>query len=471
MATFFDTNTTGIPDFSQMGALSKIGLVLQNVADPTTLPQYQNSLAQQEQRNLVNQARQRELDQQSALASLYGDPNFLALPIEQQLLRQAQITGDGSALANYQVSQQITPYQRAQIENDRAKLAQDRYKFTLENSVSTSPVGSVDYGSPLINSVIFAESSGNPNAVSPKGARGLMQLMPGTQDDPGYGVAPARDDSAAENVRVGSEYLAALQNKYGNTPTALAAYNWGPGNVDNWLAQGADPNKLPAETRSYISKVLDNAQTDNAIAGSMSPPQARPLYKGGKPYTEGLGSGYQWYQDANGERIAQKIPGTAPTKEEIDLKSQEKGRVGLDQTLADLQSYYDELARVGEAPTTEQGVFSNLVDRYTNSPWLGGSALASAYGTPGASIRQKIDAAKSLAAAQYIQAAGLTSGQTNSVAEQERFLSTLGSASNTYEANQQALQNLSRSYGKGTVKARNYKDVVGTVNGFVVRKK
>ena len=107
----------------------------------------------------------------------------------------------------------------------------------------------------LFKSVIAAESRGNPNAVSPKGARGLAQLMPGTSRDPGFGVQAARDESPEENKRVGKDYLNAMLKRYGNMDYALAAYNWGPGNVDKWIARGAKPEELPAETRDYIPKV------------------------------------------------------------------------------------------------------------------------------------------------------------------------------------------------------------------------
>lgn len=104
---------------------------------------------------------------------------------------------------------------------------------------------------------IQIESGGDPNAVSPKGAQGLMQLMPGTKIDPGYGVVPARDNSTAENVRVGKEYMQALINKYGgDVRTAAYAYNWGPSNVERWITEGADPAKLPRETRDYAERLL-----------------------------------------------------------------------------------------------------------------------------------------------------------------------------------------------------------------------
>jgi hypothetical protein len=109
---------------------------------------------------------------------------------------------------------------------------------------------------PLTSAVAHVESNGNPNAVSPKGAKGTMQVMPKTNLDPGFGVTPAKDDSEAERVRVGQDYLRALKGKYGNESFALAAFNWGPGNVDKWIKGGAHWSDLPAETRDYISKVI-----------------------------------------------------------------------------------------------------------------------------------------------------------------------------------------------------------------------
>lgn len=108
----------------------------------------------------------------------------------------------------------------------------------------------------LYKAVEYWESGGRQGEVSPKGARGVMQLMPGTMRDPGFGVTPLKEDTEEENRRVGQEYLDAMYRRYGDQTLALAAYNWGPGNVDKWLKTGADPKKLPAETRSYISKVM-----------------------------------------------------------------------------------------------------------------------------------------------------------------------------------------------------------------------
>lgn len=91
--------------------------------------------------------------------------------------------------------------------------------------------------------------------TSVKGAQGKMQVMPGTQRDPGFGVTPMRDNSDAERTRVGQEYLGKMMERYGNDPAkAWAAYNWGPGNLDKALKDHGDAwlANAPAETRAYV---------------------------------------------------------------------------------------------------------------------------------------------------------------------------------------------------------------------------
>ena len=128
---------------------------------------------------------------------------------------------------------------------------------TSSNEFTPVPTAPTTNFAALAAAVEQVESGGRVDAVSPKGALGPMQTMPETLRNPGFGIAPARDNSPEEMRRVGQEYLAAMLNKYnGNLSYALAAYNWGPTNVDNWISQGADPNKLPQETREYIPKVM-----------------------------------------------------------------------------------------------------------------------------------------------------------------------------------------------------------------------
>ncbi len=100
----------------------------------------------------------------------------------------------------------------------------------------------------LLASVVKAESGGNAHAVSRAGARGLMQLMPGTAS--GLGVQDSFKPD--QNVRGGSAYLDALLTHYNdNMALALAAYNAGPAAVDKY--HGIPPYH---ETRAYVARVI-----------------------------------------------------------------------------------------------------------------------------------------------------------------------------------------------------------------------
>ncbi len=102
----------------------------------------------------------------------------------------------------------------------------------------------------LVHSVILAESNYNPRAVSPKGALGVMQLIPSTARR--FGVGNAFD--ARQNIEGGVRYLKFLLDYYhGNYPKAIAAYNAGEGAVDKY-------NGIPpyAETRQYVYRVARN---------------------------------------------------------------------------------------------------------------------------------------------------------------------------------------------------------------------
>lgn len=163
---------------------------------------------------------------------------------------------------------------QAAIEAERARLAPATTPTpepTIEPAATIQvgkqnisiPTGE-EYAPPsLVKAVMQVESGGKQDAVSSKGARGLMQIMPATARDLGIDA-----NDPQQNVEGGSRYLAQQLNEFGNESLALAAYNWGPANIKRAMAkvraEGKRPTwnnikayvKVPKETREYVDKVL-----------------------------------------------------------------------------------------------------------------------------------------------------------------------------------------------------------------------
>jgi hypothetical protein len=156
------------------------------------------------------------------------------------------------------------------------------------NSVNAVVGGNYDRNK-LQTAQISVESSGVAGAISPKGATGLMQVMPTTAMQPGYelpsifeyadskGVSyistdPESAKKLLKNPKIGAAYgqmyMDAMLKEYDNNLVhALVAYNWGPGNANKWIARGANPSQLPEETRNYIPKVLSKAGLNVSLDG------------------------------------------------------------------------------------------------------------------------------------------------------------------------------------------------------------
>jgi soluble lytic murein transglycosylase len=141
----------------------------------------------------------------------------------------------------------------------------------------------------LANGIIRQESSFDRAAMSPVGARGMMQLMPPTAQEVarklglGYDLGRLTRDPDY-NIQMGSFYFAGLMDSWGGSaPLAVASYNAGAGNVRKWVREYGDPRmpgvdvirwieQIPfSETRGYVQRVLENA----VVYDSMNPQRAR----------------------------------------------------------------------------------------------------------------------------------------------------------------------------------------------------
>lgn len=216
---------------------------------------------------------------------------------EGQRLVDARMAGDPTDPASLERSRKLQEESNArydelvrkrdaelEAENQRFKQYQETERQeTIKRYEATNAPSERRLGESPINheAVAQVESGGRHydragNIItSSAGAMGRMQTMPGTLRDPGFGVAPARDNSPAEMERVGKDYIDAMYARYGNIDHALAAYNWGPGNFDrayrkygaNWLQHA------PAETQEYLRKYHRTNATIPARTPTATPAQ------------------------------------------------------------------------------------------------------------------------------------------------------------------------------------------------------
>jgi soluble lytic murein transglycosylase len=153
----------------------------------------------------------------------------------------------------------------------------------------------------MVHAITRQESQFAQNAVSHAGARGLMQLMPGTAREQagkvGLSYTPgALIDDPAYNIQLGAGYFGRMMDYFGGSyPLAVAAYNAGAGNVNKWLRANGDPRtgsiswvewieRIPVyETKNYVQRVIENA----VVYNHMNPDRA--TYRGSNPASYFLG--------------------------------------------------------------------------------------------------------------------------------------------------------------------------------------
>jgi hypothetical protein len=155
---------------------------------------------------------------------------------------------DGLKLQSQLLDKQFVPGRSAEIDTRDGADKISKYDPIIQQA-------SAQYGvdSNLVSAVIIQESGGNPNAVSHKGAKGLMQLMDSTARE--LGVRQVFNPQ--QNILAGVKYLSQMLERYnGDESLALASYNAGPAAVDQY--GGVPPYD---ETRKYVASVLSMKDT------------------------------------------------------------------------------------------------------------------------------------------------------------------------------------------------------------------
>lgn len=177
------------------------------------------------------------------------------------------------------------------------------------DNAQRTPDAQADEAERWYQAVEAQESGSDQNAVSPKGATGVMQLMPSTARalEKALNMAPGTTDTDADaNRKAGRLFLdQRMQARNGDRILALMDYNWGQGNVDKWIASGADPRNVPQETRDYVRKVSQRA------TGQQAAPAAGPAPAGQEAFR--LPTEAQKAQQAQAGKIAAELAAAPAT--------------------------------------------------------------------------------------------------------------------------------------------------------------
>lgn len=241
------------------------------------LPQWQGGTAAFEARDLVRAIR---------LFEATGHSGY-ARQLMSRLVHRVETPGE--MLLAARLAQEIGAHNLVILMADIAEgkgTPLDLFRFPREGIPSGIELPEVDVAA--IYAVAHQESHFRTDAVSSAGARGLMQLMPGTARETAAQVGVSYSQSRltsdpAYNVLLGATYLRAQLDRYsGSLALAAAAYNGGPGNANRWIAAHGDPRDadvdavdwvelIPfAETRRYVQRVLGNYLVYRAREGDRS---------------------------------------------------------------------------------------------------------------------------------------------------------------------------------------------------------
>ncbi|MBS3156191.1 lytic transglycosylase domain-containing protein, partial [Candidatus Woesearchaeota archaeon] len=172
------------------------------------------------------------------------------------LIEPEVITGDLEAKVDSVLSAEIERFYSIAAKHLERRLK--KYESFINLAHEAYPNVPID----LIKAIAYAESNGNSKARSPKGARGLMQLMPGTAND--MGVPPEKREDPYHSIMGGTRYLSDLMEKYEDNEVLVSiAYNRGPARIDRYLER---KNLLPSQVRWSSLVNLVNQETRDYVA-------------------------------------------------------------------------------------------------------------------------------------------------------------------------------------------------------------
>jgi len=234
----------------------------------------------------------------------------------------------------------------------------------------------------LLDSLMMAESGGDPNAVGAAGEEGAFQILPSTARQPGFRVRPIENSfDPVESRRFARDYLQAMLDRYdGDVEAALIAYNAGFGNADKFMASGRDMSVLPQrrQTEPYVRKIMDDMRPERTLD-----------FAGGRQITTQEPEGYSERMrreklERNEAGIAALMP-TAPVAEE-EVVEPTGGIAALQNMGRKQQARRDAFS---QAAPEAQGA----VNQYADDKEQGGIASLRRVGEKQDNQRAKVDSA------------------------------------------------------------------------------
>jgi soluble lytic murein transglycosylase len=275
-ANAYFTRAAAFPElFYGQLALERIG---RSVPAPNPLPTFAVTAAQRAEFN------NRRLVQATRRIVSYGNTSERSLFVR---ALSESLTNDGERTLAVQFGQQIG---REDLPVWVARSARNEGgAFYVRQAYPSLPVSVSGNVWSLAHGITRQESSFDRYAVSHAGARGMMQLMPGTAREQagklGVGYDPSRVTEPSYNIMLGSAYFLRMLNIWdGNIPLAVASYNAGSGNVGKWVNRYGDPRRpgvdvlgwieqIPfSETKGYVQRVIENS----VVYDSMNPASRQP---------------------------------------------------------------------------------------------------------------------------------------------------------------------------------------------------